>query len=766
MMINILSQQIWERPEFQKEYHLLLKNNAELSLHLERWKEKKEASEGSTNEIGDSNLISEDSIQRLLQSATSFAATSQLNFREAAYRIAVSSLALYNTEFENIKDFAMIVFSRLGNFPAVEFMFKGVKENERGLTIPITIWGENQFHLLYNSFQISDGNILSFTDFQCRLWEKLLFKQSAAITAPTSAGKSYVLQNFLVKSLKESVNKWGLYLIPTRALINQVTTSLLNLAKRFGYHPIIANIPVSPIELGAEGGIYVLTQERLQILLENSPELKFETVIIDESQIIGDSARGIILQTVIEEILLRNKDTQILFSSPQTKNPEVFQNIFDIPKIEVFKETESPVAQNFVFLDTESVFRNKVNISVELHNQKEFMGTMTLPVQLIDDEQKLAVLTHLFGTGEKNLIYAGGKAKCEHIAGLISQLIQSSKEIPKDETAKELDVLSKFIKTHVHQQYILGTTIEYGVAFHYGNMPAVVRKTIEDYFTEGKIDYLVCTSTLLHGVNLPAKNLFLFDPTKGSDRITHEELPITPIEFWNLAGRVGRLGKEFEGNVFLIDQERWRTKPFDGERIQKIKAALEDTITIKKEALIAFVKDREHPSGKDLGAENAFIKLVNEAYTGKLEKTLNKYYPDDKLAQEEVRTLIDEAIKEINIPVEIIKRNIYVSVFRQQEMLDYLIKRINDDGPQPFIPMHPASPWKDAIENYIRLFKRIHTHFQKIPSKDKSQVYFAPLALRWMRGDSLPVLIDDAYKYRIKKSPRTSIGTVIVTAAV
>ena len=43
---------------------------------------------------------------------------------------------------------------------------------------------------------------------------------------------------------------------------------------------------------------------------------------------------------------------------------------------------------------------------------------------------------------------------------------------------------------------------------------------------------MFCTSTLLEGVNLPAKNIFIFSNAIGNSKFSD-------VDFWNLAGRAG-----------------------------------------------------------------------------------------------------------------------------------------------------------------------------------------------------------------------------------
>ena len=79
------------------------------------------------------------------------------------------------------------------------------------------------------------------------------------------------------------------------------------------------------------------------------------------------------------------------------------------------------------------------------------------------------------------------------------------------------------------------------------NMPTQLRRAVEEAVTKGHVDYLVCTSTLLQGVNTSGTQ-HLHVPT-GARKVSPAGLR---RDFWNLSGRAGRLRREFQGNIFLI----------------------------------------------------------------------------------------------------------------------------------------------------------------------------------------------------------------------
>ncbi len=67
----------------------------------------------------------------------------------------------------------------------------------------------------------------------------------------------------------------------------------------------------------------------------------------------------------------------------------------------------------------------------------------------------------------------------------------------------------------MHTGYELAEAIEYGVAFHFGNLPQAIRDLIEYNFKIGNIDYLFCTSTLLEGGKFTRTFSIYFDIKKG-----------------------------------------------------------------------------------------------------------------------------------------------------------------------------------------------------------------------------------------------------------
>ncbi len=138
---------------------------------------------------------------------------------------------------------------------------------------------------------------------------------------------------------------------------------------------------------------------------------------------------------------------------------------------------------------------------------------------------------------------------------------------------KSLEDLAVFIEKHIHERYGLADLVRKGVAFHYGKMPTLLRESLEAAFKQGAIKFLACTTTLFQGVNLPARNVFIDTPERGSGDA------LDPAAMWNFAGRAGRMRKDIVGNVFLVDYQDWPEKPMDRFVGYSIEPAFGRTVT-------------------------------------------------------------------------------------------------------------------------------------------------------------------------------------------
>lgn len=654
---------------------------------------------------------------------------------EAALRIAQTCLS-FNSD-QNQKIAAVVILENLTNIPALKLAVKRqlIDENyEDELPLP--------FKLQTNKIKIEnsillDENVISLNRFQKKVFESSKASSSISISAPTSAGKSFILYHLLLEELKKQ-DVTIVYIVPTRALISQVEDELRLLLKENK----IMNVNLTTVPLHSsskkESNLYVFTQERLHWYLLQTANSKIDFLLIDEAHKIDNSNRGILLQRKIEEVIDLNPNIRLFFSSPFTSNPEILlENIGELGNSETINTEFVAVNQNLLYVTQVKNKPKEWQIELILKEDKIYLGKILLKDRPTNEAKKIALITTaISGKNAGNLIYSNGAAESEKFAKILTQLVE------KDSNNQNIKELIKLVKTTIHKDYVLSKVLDYKIAFHYGNMPLLVRQEIERLFKENEIKYLVCTSTLLEGVNLPATAVFIRKPTRGKGK------PLNENDFWNLAGRAGRWGKEFSGNIICIEPNEWGIKPSPDKKKQKIEKALDSLEINKGKEIIKYIRDG---SPRDEAENNQEFEFAFSYYYSKYLK--GKLNSDTDFNRDLIETF-DSIKDKIKIPDNIIYRNPGISPIAQQELYDYFETKINEL--EDLIPVYPEDV--NSYDEYIKLIGRIGKTLASFPSILNASRSI--LLINWMKGKPLSYLISSSYNNYKKKNSNISIDKV------
>jgi len=84
-----------------------------------------------------------------------------------------------------------------------------------------------------------------------------------------------------------------------------------------------------------------------------------------------------------------------------------------------------------------------------------------------------------------------------------------------------------------------------GIGMHHGQLPRTLSQFVVKAFNDGNVRFLVCTSTLIEGVNTKAKNVVVLD-----NKIAKRKYDF--FTYNNIAGRSGRMFEHFVGNVYVF----------------------------------------------------------------------------------------------------------------------------------------------------------------------------------------------------------------------
>lgn len=413
------------------------------------------------------------------------------------------------------------------------------------------------------------GKTFLLTDYQKRIWDAFESeKKLIGISAPTSAGKSFVIALKIMNELS-SRNMDVVYIVPTLSLINQVTEDFNSLKKELGIGNcfISSSYERNPIDLNH---IYVLTQEKAiaSFDIDENAFNKDLVFVVDEVQNIermqdGNDERAKVLFDTLLEFSYKENVSKIIVAGPRIENIDDFARDFFKDEAVGCSTDVSPVLNitySIAKYGKDYYFKQYCALTNEAKQHViEDASIITGYGKTKYDEAYLKylglIVTNL-GSNNQNLIFAPTVPTARNIA--------LSLEGKKNGEVQEL---VDYYKETVRENYALCQALNRGVAYNHGRLPMHVRRTIEKAISNKLVSNVVCTTTLLQGVNMPAQNIFIRNPHLYIKK-NGQNTELTNYEMANLRGRAGRLLKDFVGRTFVLDENSFgETEGYEQEEL-------------------------------------------------------------------------------------------------------------------------------------------------------------------------------------------------------
>jgi POLQ-like helicase len=671
--------------------------------------------------------ISERELRHLLRFSDILSNSSSSIHRNLSYKI----VSLLNTLFsENpvYRTYSTAILSKIGNFPAINFLNYDIElpfdrriEANAKKEVQKVGWALNTY----------------FTDSQFELFKRLKDTNYYSFAGPTSMGKSFIIKAFIREIISKSQNDNMVIVVPTRALISQfvfdLTKELGNELKQNRYN-ILSNYDESAIKPG-KNYIFILTPERLLSLLSEKARPTIDILFVDEAHKLAaeDDYRSLTLYLAVEKTMKFFNNIKVYFSAPNVSNPEVFLKLFNLNEENVYKTDEAPVGQNLFFLDLlekECIYFTEaeaINFSL-IH--KSYNSTMSTIYNL--------------GKDSSNIIYTNSIDMTVSYAMEFSKFfIGRESNLSKEEKA-EIDNTIETIKEIIHPQFFLIDCIKLGIGFHFGRLPHIVRQKVEKLFKKGIIKYLFCTSTLLEGVNLPAKNVFILKNKKGLSKISK-------IDFWNLAGRAGRLNSELSGNIFCIREgiRDWTKQDLFKKDNIRLKASIDSKLDKRFNKIEQIIRNEDvvNISNK----ENEILSYIaNIIYIDRLDDDKEYKSPViSRLINEEkydLLSLIDKKKEDIKAPFEVIQKSYSLMVQQQNNVYNF----VNEQNEANKGVLLPEKVNYNNCLFILKLFYKIYEwkKYEKVLENEKTLNYYAQLMNNWINGVSLKSLIVNTLQFK------------------
>ncbi|MEZ9012787.1 DEAD/DEAH box helicase [Vibrio splendidus] len=390
--------------------------------------------------------------------------------------------------FEGRENLLMDMVRKSGLYPYIDKFFK-ITDSDMQFAID-----------LYKT-KANDGFI--FHTLQARVYNYLLNGKNVVLSAPTSMGKSAIVDSVLYAG---DLNK-VVIVVPTIALIDETRRRIKN---KFSekYQVIYHNSQ----ELTSDKAVYVLTQERVN---ERSDMDNIDLFIIDEFYKLSfgkeDNNRSIALNIAMSKLLMNSKQFYLIG-----------------PYIDEVKGLEN-ISKDYIFIPTD--FKT-VAVNIHCYNikPKNAEGKLNRTKDIILEK------------GGQTIIYCMSQ---NSISELATQLIKM-KSLASYRKDSELTKIIDWIKNNYGENWIYCKALDKGIAIHHGTLPRALQQLSLDLFNSGRISILLCTSTIIEGVNTVAENVIVFDNKRSKylvDSFTHK----------NISGRAGRMNQHLIGNVYCLE---------------------------------------------------------------------------------------------------------------------------------------------------------------------------------------------------------------------
>ncbi|MGB7527148.1 DEAD/DEAH box helicase [Sphingobacterium cellulitidis] len=520
--------------------------------------------------------LTEEEIINLLSTAIIFSNWGDNDLQKLGYKIIVSYSNKYS-DYKPLYDFAI----NKGYIPISKFIESNHSTNKE--------FEEHFFGLFFSSFKEN----FKEKNYYISNGQKKLIEFSAnnnsniVLVAPTSYGKSEIIVNKVLGNLDKKI----CIIVPSKALLSQTKKRLLdstidNELTRIITHPEM-------YKGNEEEFVSILTQERLLRLLQKNELLNFDLILVDEAHnLFGDKkndGRSILLAQTIIILKARNHNVVFNFFSPFISNPENLK----------VKQSNYEISSNGTdeFIKSEKYFICDVYGSKgELLLYEQFSNSLISTGKFF----KSAIEILHFEKASKNIIYLN---RPKHIEDF-SQKLSDSFSDNNGDIAEIITTISDFL----HPEYNLIKCIKKGIVYHHGGMPEIVRLYVENIFSKHEfLKFVITSSTLLEGVNIPAVKIFLLSTKKGKSNLSISQ-------FKNLIGRVNRFSEIFnkeKGSLELLEPH-----------IYVIKSEYEN----KRANIETFIKSRARTELKIVDEVNNLLlkdeNLLNEADKNELNKSL------------------------------------------------------------------------------------------------------------------------------------------------
>ena len=396
--------------------------------------------------------------------------------------------------------------------------------------------------------------------------------ESAIVQMPTSAGKTKATELILRSAFLADRVALAIIIAPFRALCHEIKNNLVeafhNESTKVDELSDVLQADYEIAELLGHQQILVVTPEKLLYVLRHAPELATHVglLVFDEGHQFDNGARGITYELLLTSLRsMIPEDAQKVLISAVISNADAVGEWLNGETNVVEGTTLIPTFRSVGFaswldqlgrieyVDSRNVEQNEFFVPrvIERFNLGRKKGERTerfFPEKT--DAQTIALYLGLKLVSNGSIaLFCGKKSTaasvCEKAISIIERGVPLAS--PSDfSDEQEVDRLTHLHVKNLGSDASASKSAAQGIFSHHGNTPHGIRLAVEYAMRDNLVRFVVCTSTLAQGVNLPIRYLIVTSVYQGMKRINVRD-------FHNLIGRAGRAGMHTEGSILFAD---------------------------------------------------------------------------------------------------------------------------------------------------------------------------------------------------------------------
>jgi hypothetical protein len=426
--------------------------------------------------------------------------------------------------------------------------------------------------------------------------------RAVVVQMPTSSGKTLLAEFRILQAINSFPGCWIAYLVPTRALVNQIALRLRRDLEPLGL-TVESAAPVQEVDVFEEewltsaeaANVVVTTPEKLDLVIRGAKRRPAQRplglVILDEAHNIGEAERGVRAELLLAMLNQEYPDAQFLLLTPFVPNGQELAVWLDDQRsraITVLAADWQPNDRAIGMVYPEGRARDWALKFRTLHTQPAGIETaeplslngggpvldLTVSAVRASKSKIAAAAAQVLSrrAGSTCIVLADSPRTAWNIADILAQAAETCA------TTDRVELVKRFAETEIAPTFKLRETLDKGIAVHHGGLSPELRFLVEWLTEEGDVRILVATTTLAQGVNFPVSSIvlathFLYQPNRG-------KVEMSPAAFRNLAGRAGRLFQDTLGIVAFAAQERddAAIEAFVTRQVQQLVSVLETMV--------------------------------------------------------------------------------------------------------------------------------------------------------------------------------------------